>query len=195
MIARGKKGVLVLLILAFVGSVVVLTGLGSITAGEKADSLTAQDTAAASAPGVISEHETPGSFGQESIFWPLLKLVAALVVVVVAIYGFLFVLRLMMGRRFSPNSNKRMIEVVETTYIAQKKAVSLVRFSDRAVLVGISDSGLTALAEMGPEETAKIMAAYAGDQKASGFGGVLRDVTTRLRSMNFKEVRAAKATN
>jgi len=195
MMAKSKKGLLAFFILIFIGAVVVLTGLGGITAQEKPDHSMNRDSAAAAASEKSPVGEVPESFGRESIFWPLIKLIAALVVVVVAIYGFLFVLKMMMGRRFSPNNHNRMIEVLETTYVAQKKAVSLVRVSNRAVLVGISDNGLTALAEISPEETSKIMTEYAGHEKASGFGGVLRDVSTKLRSMNFKEVRPAKATN
>ena len=73
-----------------------------------------------------------------SITSALVKLLGALIVVVVGIYGFLLMLRKMMGRKFSGNRNNNLLEGIETTYVAQKKTVSLVRFADDTALAARS---------------------------------------------------------
>jgi flagellar biosynthetic protein FliO len=122
----------------------------------------------------------------ESLTWSMVKLVGALAVVVVGIYGFLYILRRMMGGKLSANRTSRLIEVLETTFVAQKKSVSLVRFGDRAVLIGISEGNMTALAELGSEETTKIMAASAVEKPAPGFKNILHDAREKWLNLGIK---------
>jgi len=123
--------------------------------------------------------------GEGSLIWSLVRLVGALVLVVGGIYGFLYLLRKMMGSRLSSNRNHRMIEVLETSYIAQKKSVSLIRFTDRAVLVGVTDNSMTPLAELSSDETMKLLSEIQRDQGGGSFKGILTTAREKYMSINF----------
>ncbi|UCD17095.1 MAG: flagellar biosynthetic protein FliO, partial [Candidatus Zixiibacteriota bacterium] len=125
----------------------------------------------------------------DTVTMSLIKLSAALLVVVIAIYAFLYMLRRMMGSKFSGNRGNRMIEVLETVYIAQKRSVSLIRFHDRAVLVGVGDSGIQPLAELTVEETARIIAEQTEGKPASGFISALGDARNKLKTWNTARLR------
>ena len=105
----------------------------------------------------------------ESLAGPLFKLLLALVVVVGGIYGFLIVLRRMMGSKFSANRGNRLLETIETTYIAQKKSVSLIRYGDKAVLVGVADNSISVLAELSKDEMSKIISDCKVGKREAGF--------------------------
>jgi flagellar biosynthetic protein FliO len=123
-----------------------------------------------------------------SLIEPLLKLLAALVIVVAGLYGFLFMLRKMMGAKFSGNKNSRLIEILETTYIAQKKSVSLVRFGDKAVLVGVADGAISALAELTPEETGKVLSEMSAAKPETGFKSAFASAREKMKSLSMKKI-------
>ncbi len=132
--------------------------------------------------------ETAGNtVKMESMTMSMAKLLGALFVVVVGIYGFLYLLRRMMGSKLSSNRNGRLIEVIETTFITQKKTVSLVRFGDRAILLGITDGNMTPLAELSVEETAKIMTEPTMDKSAPVFKNILQDARGKGRALTIKK--------
>jgi len=124
-----------------------------------------------------------------SMIMPLIKLLGALLLVVAGIYGFIFMLKRMMGGKFSANRKDNLIEVIETSYIAQKKSISLVRFTNRAVLVGVTDTGINVLAELNPEETEKILTNQSLERPVTGFKGALKDARKSLMSLNLKKVK------
>jgi flagellar biosynthetic protein FliO len=133
----------------------------------------------------LAETDT-GKVKMESLTMSMAKLMGALFVVVVGIYGFLYLLRRMMGSKLSANRNSRLIEVLETTFVAQKKSVSLVRFGDRAVLLGITDGNMTPLAELSAEETVKILAESTMEKSAPGFKNILQDARGKWRALTIK---------
>ncbi len=124
----------------------------------------------------------------ESLVGPLVKLLLALVVVVGGIYGFLIVLRRMMGSKFSANRGNRLLETIETTYIAQKKSVSLIRYGDKAVLVGVADNSISVLAELSKDETSKIISDCRVGRREAGFKSVFAGVREKLRSFDMKKL-------
>jgi flagellar biosynthetic protein FliO len=167
---RSKKKVLVtagLALLAFI-AILGVAGSGKITA---VDRFATDDSDRPSWESDDSGAVVAGDSENDSMIWPLLKLAGALTLVIGGIYGFLFLLRKMMGARLSSNRQNQLIEVVETAYIAQKKSVSLIRFADRAVLVGVAENGISALAELSPEETAEISSGME-TKKAAGFKNI-----------------------
>jgi flagellar biosynthetic protein FliO len=123
----------------------------------------------------------------ESMTGALFKLLGALIIVVAGIYGFLLLLRKMMGRKFSGNRGNNLLEVIETTYIAQKKSVSLVRYGNRAVLVGVGDSGITVLAELDESATSDILT-YQEDANESkpGFSHFLKEAGKNFIGISLK---------
>lgn len=130
-----------------------------------------------------------------SLTGPLVKLILALGIVIAAIYGFLFLLRKMMGQKLSANNNGNLIEVVETAYIAQKRSVSVIRFHDRAVLVGISESSMQRLAELSPEETQAILSEKNTEVSSNKFAGVLSEAKSRLKKWNMVRMASKNSGN
>ncbi|HHI03172.1 MAG: hypothetical protein DRP51_10850 [Candidatus Zixiibacteriota bacterium] len=124
----------------------------------------------------------------ESLVGPLVKLLLALIVVVAGIYLFLVVLRRMMGSKFSANRGNRLLETIETTYIAQKKSVSLIRYGDKAVLVGVAENSISVLAELSKEETNEIICDCKVGKREAGFKSVFAGVREKLRSFDMKKL-------
>jgi len=182
---RNKKILLIIFIIIIVSSALIVSQFGRVSADNAARPLV-EETAPAAGVTDSMEHQPVLS---ESVYWSLFKLLGALIVVVVGIYGFLFILRRMMGNKLSGNKELNIIEVLETTYVAQKKSVSLVRFADRAVLVGVADSGINVLAELDDEQTAKIMAEYAAEKPSTGFAGIMKDARDKLAGLNIGKLK------
>ena len=186
---KNTKTVIVIVVLLLVFSGVVISRIGNVAATSSDPPV--EPTVAA------EQEETDAQTGkavfEESMVFSLAKLLGALVVVVAAIYGFLYILRRMMGQKFSGNRSDSLIEVLETAYVAQKKTVSLVRFHDRAVLIGVGESGISALAELDPEETARILADFTKEKSAPGFRGVLKDARSKLMSLSMGKLKAQMA--
>ena len=175
-----KKALISALVLIFLSAGLVLTGMGK----EKSQ----KDLPLSQSSGLT---ETSGTQNDMSPFvdggsmtGPLLKLVFALGVVIAAIYGFLYLLRKMMGQKHSGNRSNQLIEVIETTYIAQKRSVSVIRFYNKAILVGICDGSIQRLGELSTEETAAVLSEKAEMCGAGKFAGVLSEAKTRLKSWN-----------
>lgn len=124
----------------------------------------------------------------ESLVGPLVKLLLALVVVVAGIYGFLIVLRKLMGSKFSANSSNLLLETLETTYVAPKKSVSLIRYGDKAVLVGVAENSISVLAELSREETEKVISECEVGKREAGFKSVFAGAREKLRSFDMKKL-------
>lgn len=126
-----------------------------------------------------SQEATPGSF-DGSALPSLLRIVSALAVVIACIYGGIYLLKRMSGRR-GGFGGKRSLEVIETTAIAPKKMISLVRVADKAVLIGITESGMTALTELSAEKTSEIMADQQAARETDGFRNALHTASGKIR--------------
>ncbi|MCX6828814.1 MAG: flagellar biosynthetic protein FliO [candidate division Zixibacteria bacterium] len=163
----------------------MLTRFGHVTAdpSDTTKSYLVQTDSTGTAAGTINPVDKRAD--NETVFLSMAKLVGALIVVVGAIYAFLFMLRKMMGSKLSANRGHRVLEVLETTYVAQKKSVSLVRFSDRAVLIGITESGITPLAELDGDETARVLSAANAEKSSAGFRNVLSEAKERFKVFSF----------
>jgi len=181
---KTKRSLIALIIILVVSSALMLTLFGDVKA-DKVAQVTPAGTSIGDEMGEDADAGITGLAESDSITMSMVKLILALVVVVVAIYGFLYLLRRMMGPKFSGNRTNNMIEVLETVYVAQKRSVSLVRFHDRAVLVGIGDNGIQPLAEMTAEETARAVATYAEGKPVAGFKNVLSDARVKLKTWNM----------
>jgi len=182
-----------LFVLLIVSAAFILARFSIADAGEIPEqSETVVNTA--SGQDANQDDESPALMKGGSLVEPLLKLLLALVVVVAGIYGFLFILRRMMGSRFSGNKSNRLIEVVETTYIAQKKSVSLIRFADKAVLVGVAEGAISVLAELTPEETGKVLSEKSSAKAETGFKSVFSSAREKMKSFNMKKIGAVWTT-
>ncbi len=131
---------------------------------------------------------------KESMLWPLLKLLGALTLVIGSIYGFLYLLKKMMGSKLSSNREHRFLEVLETTYIAQKKSVALIRVADRSVLVGVTEGTITPLTELDKDETAQMMRDLTTENRPVGFKNMLSEARDKFRSFNARKIKSSELT-
>jgi len=82
------------------------------------------------------------------------KMVGALVIVIICIYLAVFLLRRVMGGRYRGKGSTTLLEILESTYVAPKKTISLVRVAEKAVLIGITENNMTVLTELDADQTA-----------------------------------------
>jgi flagellar biosynthetic protein FliO len=126
-----------------------------------------------------------------SAFPSLLKMIGALLFVLVCIYGVLYLLKQTMGKRYSGGGRGDLLEVVTTLGIAPKKTVSLIRVADRSVLVGITDSQISVLAEFDAPQTSQIVAALPHQGGQDRFTELLRSASQKIKGMAVKKTQPA----
>ncbi len=117
----------------------------------------------------------------------LMKIGAALTVVVICIYIGLWLLKRVMGRKYSGGGQGGHLEVLESMYVAPKKTVSLIRVGERAILIGVTESGVNMLTEFDETNSAAFLAPIETSEAPQQFAGLLKTATERIR-----EFRAAK---
>lgn len=122
---------------------------------------------AASALGQTSSEAEIGTLGgfDDSALPAIGKMVAALVVVIFAIYAGVWLLRRFTGGRRG-RSDQRLLEVLETAYLGSKKSVALLRVADKSVLVGVTETQMSVLTELDADQTAVALAGP--DKTATG---------------------------
>lgn len=127
----------------------------------------------------------------------LVRMASALVIVIACIYGGIFLLRYFTGQRRSRRGQVNILEVLETTSVAPKKMVSLIRVADKSVLVGITESGMSLLTELSPEETAAAYPVSADEpvSPAPDFAGTLSTAFNRLRATKGEQETKAALTS
>ena len=141
-----------------------LTGLALMNIGQGAavdeSALTAMDMAVVD---TTVAAESPAAFNSTAL--PAIgKMVGALVLVIICIYLAVFLLRRVMGTRNRGKGSNALLEIIESTYVAPKKTISLVRVADKAVLIGITEGNMTVLTELDADQTA---VALSGEQKVT----------------------------
>jgi flagellar biosynthetic protein FliO len=134
------------------------------------------------------EIENPGVVGA------MVKMISALALVIALVYGALYMLRRLMGRRLKGSGGNGSLEVLETTYVGQHKAISLVRVGQRSVLVGVTESQITTLTELDVEETEEILGTATQPAKAQRFSGALSGAVERLKTIGLRKKQAALET-
>ena len=75
--------------------------------------------------------------------------------------------------------------------MAPKKTVSLIRVADKAVLVGITENNMAVLTELGPEQTAALVASRPEPEPDEGFSNVLKAASEKLRLVGLKRKQTA----
>jgi len=88
------------------------------------------------------------NFGEISLFTVLGKGIGALLLIMLMIYGVVWLLRYLMNKKNIGSIAASSIRVISTTYIAPKKSVTLLQVYDKAVLIGITENSMDALIEL-----------------------------------------------
>lgn len=107
------------------------------------------------------------------------KIGLSLLLVIVVIYGTVFLMRKLTGNRLAGAGSKKSVQLIEQTYLAPKKSVCLVKLADRAVLLGMTDTQINFLTEIDwdsmPQDVHKKV-----ESKAVGFQSILNDAAGKL---------------
>ena len=82
----------------------------------------------------------------------ILKSIFSLSVVIVLIIGFVMFIKKFVYNRSGSNISNGLIQVINTTYIAPKKSIHLVKIMDRILVIGITENQMQTLAEFKEEE-------------------------------------------
>ncbi len=83
--------------------------------------------------------------GGESVVWLFVRMIFALVVVVLIIYGIVFVLK----KGFVPKESENpFLKKAATLTLAPGKTVQVITMPDKAWVVGVSDSGINLIGEI-----------------------------------------------
>jgi flagellar biosynthetic protein FliO len=119
-----------------------------------------------------------------SVAGSIVKMVAALALVVAAIYGGVYLLRKIMGPKYSRNGQSDILEVVETAHIGPRKSVSLVRVGGKSVLIGTTDSHIAVLTELDDAQTETALAAkHVETEGPLPFGAILEGAVRKVRTL------------
>jgi len=156
-------------------------------------SLVIQDANTNTAP-PAEPAQSPATADRPGVGSAVLKMISALVVVIVAVYVGLYLLRRMMGRRATGALGVDALTVLQTTYVGQHKAISLVKVGNRSVLVGVTDSQISTLTELDQEETEEIMGQTAEPARSESFSKLLAGAADKLKMFGLKKKQAALET-
>lgn len=112
----------------------------------------------------------------------MLKVGGALAVVILSIYLGVFILKRMMGKKYSGNKKHNILEVLETTYIGPKKTISLVRVAGKSVLVASTETQISMLTEMDSEETEEILRGIEVEIEPDAFQNMLSSASDKMKA-------------
>ena len=136
-----------------------------------------------------SQDVTPAEFSGPALP-SLLRIVSALAITIACIYGGIYALKRMSGKR-GGFGGSRNLEILETTAVAPKKMISLVRVADKAILLGVTENGISTLTELSPEKTAEIVAVTQAAGETDGFQKALQAASGSLRVFGLKKKQTA----
>jgi flagellar biosynthetic protein FliO len=133
-----------------------------------------------------TDQPVDADYGFEGGVMPAIgKMIAALVVVIVAIYVGVYLLRRFMNGQRKRAGQGSLLEVIETSHLAPKRSLALVRVADKAVLIGMGETGMTMLTELDPDQTAVALSPPSEETIGApqGFGGMVQKAMTSLRGI------------
>ena len=133
--------------------------------------------------------EASNHFGNQentSLVWPVVKMLSALVIVIVAVYLAMFALKKLSNRKAAGTAAPGSLDLMQTVYVGPHKTVSLVRVGGRSVLVGVTDQNISLLTELTPQETEELTvdtSEQPGTYGALNFSGILDTARDKVRQI------------
>ncbi len=123
----------------------------------------------------------------------ILKSIFSLSVVIVLIIGFVMFIKKFVYNRSGSNISNGLIKVINTTYIAPKKSINLVKIMDRILVVGITENQMQTLAEFKEEEIPdSIIETRKRNGSIKQFSNYFNMFFDKVRKRNHKEERYEK---
>ncbi|MBW7997687.1 MAG: flagellar biosynthetic protein FliO [Candidatus Glassbacteria bacterium] len=110
------------------------------------------------------------------------KNISMVLIVIGLLVLFLHFLRKFLVRPLGGGSPGGQFQVIRRFHLGPKKAVTLVKFFDRLLLLGVTESSITTLAEIDdPDEVRRIMseAPKPGEEQAAGFKNIYQSLLSR----------------
>ncbi len=167
---------MIIIVFALIGILVINSGQAAADNESIVQTSTVQKTHA------DSEQSSYNGFAA-STMPSLLKVGGALAVVILAIYLGLFILKRMMGKKYSGNKKNNILEVLETTYIGPKKTISIIRVAGKSVLVASTENQISMLTEMDSDETKEIMREIDVEIEPDMFQNMLNSASVKIKAI------------
>lgn len=134
-----------------------------------------------------NEKATPDFGSSASVMPSVLRILSALVIVIGSIYGGLYLLKKMMGRKYAGDKKYGNLEVLETIHIAPKKTVTLLRVGGKSVLVGATEGSMSLLSELTNTETSKILKRVEMAPAQESFSDFLKAAANKVKEVTRKK--------
>ncbi len=160
-----------------------LTGLFLVTVGRTTESHGLYAASGTTPVDSTSTQPVEGLVGSGAAVVSILKMIAALAVVVGCIYLAVYLLKRLMGRQRGGGRKAHVLEILETAYIDPKKSVSLVRVADKSVLIGVTDNQISMLTELDAQKTLSLFGSNPGTEEEGGFAGMLRSAAGKIKGL------------
>ncbi len=177
-----KSQFLVMIIIVFALLGLLMINSGQVSAeNETVSQIDAAQTSVTQAETASAEESLFSNYSS-SAMPSLFKVGAALAVVILAIYLGLFILKKMMGKKYSGNKKNNVLELLETTYIGPKKSVSLIRVGSKSVLVSSTESQVSMLTEMDSDETKEILREMDVEIEPDVFQNMLTSASDKIKA-------------
>ena len=170
--------------------VVALVCVMSVPSLSWSDSNVADSAATKSQFGVESSGDSGLAMDDWSsgIAHSLGRVALALALVIGAIYLTLYLLKKGMGRGISRGSGGDLIQVIETTYLAPKRSLSVVRVGDKGALIAMTETSISFLMEIDNlEEKLKVRTSKSQEEN-TGFVSVLKRAKGQLTALMSRSV-------
>ena len=163
----GKKGAVVLFPILCLAA--VLVSWGALHGADPADS-----------PGDTGGERGTEWTGERTSFSGLLfRVILALGLIVLLIFGAVRALRTFGGRAGIPAAGK--VKVLDRCYLAPKRALYTVRMGARTVVVGVTDTAITPVMEFSSEEGERLYPDRPeAVEETEGFQAILRGVAAKM---------------
>lgn len=173
-----------IIIVALMG--VLIINSGSVTADNSAKLKTEEvEQAPVNNATAVDNNKSATPIGKytSQVMPSMFKLGGALILVIACIYGGLFLLKKTMGKKYSTNKSNNNLEIIETTHIAPKKTLTLVRVADKAVLVGTTENNMSVLTELDETKTAELLAQMDIETEQDNFKDIISIASNKLKNL------------
>lgn len=173
-----------IIIVALMG--VLIVNSGSVTADNSAKVKTEEvEQSPVNNATAVDNNKSATPIGKytSQVMPSMFKLGGALILVIACIYGGLFLLKKTMGKKYSTNKSNNNLEIIETTHIAPKKTLTLVRVADKAVLVGTTENNMSVLTELDETKTAELLAQMDIETEQDNFKDIISIASNKLKNL------------
>jgi flagellar biosynthetic protein FliO len=114
-------------------------------------------------PGPTAVAPSPGMAGM------VFKVIGSVLLLIGVLYAGMYALRVLSGRTGGRGLGSGAISVLHKTHIAPKKAIYVIKVGGKTMVVGVTDSQMTHLADLSDEELGSLEGPDKSESKRGGF--------------------------